>query len=90
MKAQNSTKKWVLFIGTIIFLISVCVGYFLYMFRGPNLSYDLNGDGNIGISDISQLSAKMGEPCDNCPEDINRDGKVDTTDMKILMQNFHN
>jgi hypothetical protein len=50
--------------------------------------YDLNNDDKIGMSDITQLSIKIGQFCDSCPEDIDKDGFVDNTDLNILLKYY--
>lgn len=49
------------------------------------LAGDLDGDGEVGTSDIRLLPAAFG-PCSGaCPEDLNGDGVVDNVDMRLLI-----
>ena len=46
---------------------------------------DLNGDGNIGFSDLTTILGGWG-PCDGiCPADINGDGNVGFSDLTTVL-----
>lgn len=42
---------------------------------------DIDGDGQVGISDFLSLNSLFGTDCDSCPEDINGDGSIDIEDF---------
>jgi hypothetical protein len=45
---------------------------------------DLNGDGQVGFTDLTQLLGSWG-PCPACPEDLDGDGAVGFTDLTQLL-----
>lgn len=51
---------------------------------------DLNGDGNVSLTDLSILLSHFGEPSGASPEDgdVDADGDVDLSDLAILLANF--
>ena len=48
---------------------------------------DLDGDGNIGVSDLLALLANWG-PCKGCPADFDDDGFVGVSDLLALLANW--
>ena len=50
----------------------------------PDVSADLDGDGNVGVEDLLDLVSQWGE-CPGCPGDLNGDGVVDVEDLLILI-----
>jgi hypothetical protein len=53
----------------------------------PPCPADLDGDGNVFITDILLLLASWG-PCEDCPADFNDDGFVDILDLLVMLANF--
>jgi hypothetical protein len=49
--------------------------------------WDLNGDGNVFVTDLLLLLASWG-PCADCPVDFNEDGLVNVVDLLALIANF--
>jgi hypothetical protein len=49
---------------------------------------DVNGDGNVDVSDVLALVSAWG-PCSGCPEDLNQNGMVDVTDLLIVLGNWN-
>jgi hypothetical protein len=47
---------------------------------------DLNGDGKVNITDLSNLLSNWGKT--GVPADLNSSGKVDITDLSILLKNW--
>lgn len=56
----------------------------------PEISGDLNGDGNVDAEDLFLLLAAWGVCADpeQCPADLNDDGAVDAEDLFILLANW--
>jgi len=48
---------------------------------------DIDGDGDVDVSDLLALLADWG-PCPTCFEDIDGDGDVDVSDLLILLANW--
>ena len=48
---------------------------------------DLDGDDNVGVSDLLQLLSMWGA-CDGCPEDLDNNGSVDVSDLLTLLANW--
>ena len=48
---------------------------------------DLDGNGNIGASDLLALLASWG-PCDNCPADLDGNGNVGASDLLALLASW--
>lgn len=59
-----------------------------YEFQGS--SCDLDGDGNVGVSDLIILLASWGPcaDCDDCPADLSGDCTVGVNDLIILLANW--
>lgn len=57
---------------------------------GDNCPEDLNGDGRVDLSDLSQLLAHYRTPSGASPEhgDIDRDGDVDLEDLAALLARY--
>ncbi|MEE8155121.1 MAG: hypothetical protein V3T53_09245, partial [Phycisphaerales bacterium] len=54
-------------------------------------SADLNGDGQVGASDLLILLASWGpcpDPPECCPADIDGDGQVGASDLLILLSQW--
>jgi hypothetical protein len=49
---------------------------------------DLDGDGDVDVSDLLGLLAAWGPCPPPCPADLNRDGVVNVTDLLILLANW--
>ena len=49
---------------------------------------DIDGDGQVGFSDLLQILAKWGDECGDCPEDLNGNGVVDFEDVLTLLANW--
>jgi len=56
----------------------------------PPCPGDVNGDGSVGLSDLSILLANFGTSSGAGPEDgdIDGDGDVDLSDLSVLLANF--
>lgn len=50
----------------------------------PHCPADLNGDGNVDVSDLLQLFSSWGA-CGSCAADLNGDGFVDVSDLLALL-----
>ena len=50
----------------------------------PDCPADVDGSGDVGFSDLTQLLAAWGA-CGSCPEDINGDGDVGFSDLTALL-----
>jgi hypothetical protein len=57
-----------------------------YEYQTP-CPWDLNGDGNVFVTDLLLLLTSFG-PCAGCPADFNDDGFVNVADLLILIANF--
>lgn len=53
--------------------------------RGGGMAGDLNGDGEVNVSDLLALLAAFGSSADG---DCNSDGVTDVSDLLILLSNF--
>ena len=49
---------------------------------------DIDGDGNVGASDLGAILGNWGASCDGCPYDVNGDGVVDMGDLVILFASW--
>jgi hypothetical protein len=49
---------------------------------------DVNGDGNVDVTDILLLISAWG-PCSGCIEDLDHSGEVDVTDLLIIIGNWN-
>jgi hypothetical protein len=49
---------------------------------------DVNGDGNIDVTDILLVISAWG-PCSGCIEDLDHSGEVDVTDLLIIIGNWN-
>ena len=59
-----------------------------YLFIQGEACADLNGDGAVGVFELTQVILVWG-PCDAfCPEDINGDGVVDVKDLILVILNW--
>ena len=48
---------------------------------------DLDGDGEVGASDLAQLLSSWG-PCEGCSEDLDGSGEVGPFDLATLLANW--
>jgi hypothetical protein len=85
---EHTKRKSLIIIGMLTLTIALCIIIYTAIFKKSKSPYDINNDGNIGISDVTQLSLKIGQACANCPEDFNKDGIISKDDLNILLQNF--
>ena len=51
------------------------------------MSTDLNGDGDVGFSDVVQVLSSWGV-CAACPEDLTGEGTVDFADLLEVLSSF--
>jgi len=58
-----------------------------YEFQGLTCEWDLDGDGNVGITDLLLLLGDFGS-CDGSPADFDGDGCVGIVDLLTLIGNF--
>ncbi|MHC4904039.1 MAG: choice-of-anchor Q domain-containing protein [Planctomycetota bacterium] len=58
-----------------------------YEFQGATCSWDINGNGDVGISDFLLILADWGA-CSGCPSDINGDGVVNVQDFLTLLSHW--
>ena len=58
-----------------------------YEFHGLTCEWDLDGDGNVGITDLLLLLGDFGS-CDGSPADFDGDGCVTIVDFLTLLHNF--
>ena len=58
-----------------------------YEFQGLPCPWDLDGDGNVGITDLLMLLEDFGS-CDGSPADFDGDGCVGIVDLLTLIGNF--
>ena len=56
-------------------------------FSACSCTGDLDGDGNVGVTDLLSLLASWG-PCKGCPADFDGDGSVGVTDLLALLANW--
>ena len=54
---------------------------------GEPCSWDLDGNGSVGASDLLSLLASWG-PCKGCPADFDGDGNVGASDLLALLVNW--
>jgi hypothetical protein len=60
----------------------------LYSIRvGPACPADIDGDGNVGFSDLLSVLTFWG-PCPGCPEDVDGDGDVGFTDLLAVLSGW--
>ena len=60
-----------------------------YLSCAPACPKDLNGDGQVGTSDLLMVLAVFGSNCPTtCPEDLNGDSSVGTSDLLELLADF--
>ncbi|MHC4080256.1 MAG: Ig-like domain-containing protein [Planctomycetota bacterium] len=55
---------------------------------GPDCPADIDGDGEVGVTDFLVLLAEWGpcpDPPDPCPSDLDDDGEVGVTDFLVLL-----
>ena len=50
---------------------------------------DLNGDGEVNLSDLAELLGHYGCTGGNCPADLDGDGDTDVSDLAALLANYH-
>ncbi|MHC4968584.1 MAG: choice-of-anchor Q domain-containing protein, partial [Planctomycetota bacterium] len=58
-----------------------------YEFQGSSCPWDLDGDGNVFVTDLLLLLASWG-PCADCAADFNDDGLVNVVDLLALIGHF--
>ena len=49
---------------------------------------DLDGDGDVGASDLTQLLADWGCSGADCAGDVNNDGLVDGADLTVILSSW--
>ncbi len=49
---------------------------------------DINGDGDVNVSDLLAVIGAWGIDCDGCSEDVNNDANVDVSDLLIVVGNW--
>ncbi|MBN2484598.1 MAG: hypothetical protein JXB34_01360 [Bacteroidales bacterium] len=83
MKPLN--KKKVIVLSSSMLVIFAIIIIIFYNSSDKKIFLDFNNDGKIGISDVTQVSSKIGQKCHKCPEDLNNDQIIDSEDLSIIM-----
>ncbi len=60
---------------------------FTVLVPGQGCVADLDGDGNVGASDLLSLLVSWG-PCEGCPADFDGNGTVGASDLLVLLANW--
>jgi len=64
-------------------------GFWVVAFAGPEpIPGDLDGDGDVDLSDLAMLLADYGCTGGGCPADIDGDGDTDLQDLAILLAHY--
>ncbi len=95
MVANNTVPKRALLgdrrllIGVMLAGVAAIVGAALIVnIRAAVLPGDINGDGEVNVTDLSLMLANYGKPGTPAQGDISGDGQVDITDLSLLLSNF--
>jgi hypothetical protein len=52
----------------------------------PACQADVDGNKTVNFLDLKQVLGKYGATCAACPEDLNKDGKVNSADMVTVLK----
>jgi hypothetical protein len=83
-KSIKSSGGRKIVIIAILVLLAAFLSIYIIGKSKTKCPYDLNGDGKVGIADISAIATSLGKKCSGCREDINSDGRVDNLDVELI------
>ncbi len=87
MNIIKEYRKQIILTSTIIIMFAIILIYF-NLKNNVSISYDIDKDGVVGKHDVEKVVQKFGQPCEGCPEDINKDNKVDSEDYRLIIGNY--